>query len=98
VAGDFYDAFPLAGGSRIGLVVADVCDKGVGAALFMALFRSLLRAFTEDRLLELVSKGVPSAKALLDAVETAVAAHAAGSEPSDDITMLAVRRGAAPPR
>ncbi|HEU5250884.1 MAG TPA: SpoIIE family protein phosphatase, partial [Thermoanaerobaculia bacterium] len=47
VAGDFYDAFPLAGGSRIGVVVADVCDKGVGAALFMALFRSLLRAFAE---------------------------------------------------
>jgi phosphoserine phosphatase RsbU/P len=214
VAGDFYDAFPLAGGSRIGLVVADVCDKGVGAALFMALFRSLLRAFTErafagddsapdegrllstvvstndyiarthgrsnmfatafvavldpatgsmswvnagheapvvggpsrnsaerleptgpalgmmpdmtfrarqtvlalgetlfaftdgvtdskdpsgrffteERLLELLSKGAPSAKALLDAVEAAVAAHAAGSEPSDDITMLAVRR------
>ena len=43
VAGDFYDAFALPGGG-IGLVVADVCDKGVGAALFMALFRSLLRA------------------------------------------------------
>ena len=42
-AGDFYDAFALAGGA-LGLVVADVCDKGVGAALFMALFRSLLRA------------------------------------------------------
>jgi sigma-B regulation protein RsbU (phosphoserine phosphatase) len=43
VAGDFYDAFPMLGGTRIGLVVADVCDKGVGAALFMALIRSLLR-------------------------------------------------------
>jgi phosphoserine phosphatase RsbU/P len=43
VAGDFYDAFELRGGTRIGLVVADVCDKGVGAALFMALIRSLLR-------------------------------------------------------
>jgi serine phosphatase RsbU (regulator of sigma subunit) len=52
VAGDFYDAFPLAAGSRIGLVVADVCDKGVGAALFMALFRSLLRAFAEREFAE----------------------------------------------
>ncbi len=44
VAGDFYDAFALPEVGRVGLVVADVCDKGVGAALFMALFRSLLRA------------------------------------------------------
>jgi sigma-B regulation protein RsbU (phosphoserine phosphatase) len=43
VAGDFYDLFPL-GNNRIALVLADVCDKGVGAALFMVLFRSLLRA------------------------------------------------------
>jgi serine phosphatase RsbU (regulator of sigma subunit) len=42
VAGDFYDAFELPDG-RLGLVVSDVCDKGVGAALFMALFRSLVR-------------------------------------------------------
>jgi sigma-B regulation protein RsbU (phosphoserine phosphatase) len=44
VAGDFYDVFPLSG-DRVVLVMADVCDKGVGAALFMALFRSLIRAF-----------------------------------------------------
>lgn len=43
VGGDFYDAFALRDG-RLVVVVADVCGKGVGAALFMALFRSLLRA------------------------------------------------------
>jgi len=49
VGGDFYDAFALDDG-RIVLAVADVCDKGVGAALFMALFRSLLRAGAERSL------------------------------------------------
>jgi phosphoserine phosphatase RsbU/P len=43
VAGDFYDAFQLANGSLVG-VVGDVCGKGVGASLFMTLFRSLIRA------------------------------------------------------
>jgi len=45
VAGDFYDIFQLPEGA-VGFVVADVCDKGVGAALFMALFRSLIRIFS----------------------------------------------------
>lgn len=44
VSGDFYDAFVLAPSGTIVFVVGDVCDKGVGAALFMALFRSLIRA------------------------------------------------------
>jgi len=44
VSGDFFDAFPLGAGERVVLAVADVCDKGVGAALFMALYRTLLRA------------------------------------------------------
>jgi serine phosphatase RsbU (regulator of sigma subunit) len=48
VAGDFYDAFVLPDG-RLVFLVGDVCGKGVGAALFMTLFRSLLRApFTTD--------------------------------------------------
>lgn len=47
VSGDFFDAFPV-GRSKVGLVIADVCDKGVGPALFMALIRSLLRAFAEQ--------------------------------------------------
>lgn len=50
VGGDFYDAFPLPGVQRVAVVVADVCDKGVGAALFMALVRSLVRALAERML------------------------------------------------
>ena len=45
VSGDFYDAFLLPG-NFLGLVIADVCDKGVGSALYMALFRSLMRVFS----------------------------------------------------
>ena len=45
VSGDFYDAFMLPGG-YCGLAIGDVCDKGVGSALFMALYRSLIRIFS----------------------------------------------------
>ncbi|MFN5516215.1 MAG: GAF domain-containing SpoIIE family protein phosphatase [Cyanobacteriota bacterium] len=48
VAGDFYDVFDLGDQKHVGLVIADVCDKGVGAALFMALFRSLIRIFAQQ--------------------------------------------------
>ena len=45
VAGDFYDVFELPD-NNVGLVIADVCDKGVSAGLFMGLFRSLIRIFS----------------------------------------------------
>ncbi len=43
VGGDFFDFIPL-GEGLIGIAVGDVADKGIPAALFMAMVRSLLRA------------------------------------------------------
>ncbi len=43
VGGDFYDVMELPN-QRIGLFIGDVADKGMPAALFMALTRTLVRA------------------------------------------------------
>lgn len=50
VGGDFYDVIDLPDG-RLGIVVGDVTDKGVPAALVMASTRSVLRA-SAQRLVE----------------------------------------------
>lgn len=49
VGGDLYDHFTLHNG-KLCVVIGDVSDKGVPAALFMAITRTLIRATAEDEI------------------------------------------------
>ncbi len=60
VGGDFYDIFKL-GSNKLGMVIADVSDKGMPAALYMTVTRTLIRAFVREidspaRVLERVNR------------------------------------------
>ncbi|HVA24867.1 MAG TPA: PP2C family protein-serine/threonine phosphatase, partial [Chloroflexota bacterium] len=84
VAGDWWDAFSLEHIRRVGLVIADVCDKGVGAALFMALMRSLIRAFAQ----------IPSSLRWLDALDSSGPLATASAGGSSGAFSLGRRREA----
>jgi phosphoserine phosphatase RsbU/P len=69
VAGDFYDAFVLPN-QHISLIMGDVSDRGIASALFMVLFRSLLRAFAQqDFSARVIESGQEDSATLKNAIE-----------------------------
>ncbi len=66
VSGDFYDFVSLHGG-RQGILIADVSDKGMAAAMFMALSRTILRT---------MAIGKPTARETLERANDLILADA----------------------
>lgn len=63
VGGDYYDFIPQDGG-QMGMVIADVTDKGMPAALFMASARNILRASIQG--CGSIAEGVTRANTLIE--------------------------------
>ncbi len=85
VGGDWYDAFWLAPGERVGIVVGDVVGRGLGAAATMGQLRSALRA--------LASTGLGPG-ALLDALSEFCRRHGLGQMTTVAYAQIDVRDGA----
>lgn len=75
VSGDFYDVFQVASTNQIALIIADVCDKGVGAAMYMAIFRSLLRAYSAQHYTARREPGVQSLQHTIELTNNYIATH-----------------------
>ena len=60
--GDFFDFIPFESGS-LGLLIADVTDKGMPAALFMAMTRSILRSSLQQA--GSIAEGITKANTLI---------------------------------
>ncbi len=82
VGGDFFDVYELSDG-RIGIVIADVSDKGVPAALFMMASRTLLKACAATS---------TSPSAVLEHVNTLL------SEDNDNMTFVTLLYGIYDPK
>jgi len=85
VAGDFFDFFFVPDVGRVGIVIGDVCDKGVGAALFMSLFRSLIRSGALHRYAAGGTVGVEDPATLLRRTMRATNQYVTSTHPGSSI-------------
>ena len=69
VGGDFYDFIELPD-NKLGIVIADVCGKGIPAALYMALSRALIRACSAHEPVDMVKAVLCTNKLIQECANT----------------------------